>query len=171
MHYIYRFTTTRGQGIRPRRNTMLYNLNHSFPSVVKTLEMSKFEFHLTGSRFWGNVTNSSDWDFFVQNSDEIHEWLHANGFERLAASSAYAGDGMCDCVYVLGSETQCNDACIRYLPSNEVHVQVVKSAMLKNSIQTELFRLYPDGFVDKGQARLVWKTAFAFFDFGARCVS
>lgn len=42
---------------------------------LSILRESSFEFHLTGSRFFGTATQGSDWDFFVQDSPEVQKWL------------------------------------------------------------------------------------------------
>lgn len=43
----------------------------------------KSEFHLTGSRFFGNHKVWSDYDFFTQYTEEMEKELKSNGFETL----------------------------------------------------------------------------------------
>ena len=44
-----------------------------------------FPFFLTGSRFFGEETEVSDWDFFAQYSKEIRLWLDQHGFVVLSS--------------------------------------------------------------------------------------
>lgn len=44
------------------------------------LQNSKFEFSLTGSRFFGGAGPDSDWDFIVCHSQEIEDFLSGFGY-------------------------------------------------------------------------------------------
>jgi len=154
---MYSITAARGQSNTTRRNTMLQNFVLPIPAIIRDMEECNFSFFLTGSRFWGNTHPNSDWDFFVDDSDGVRQWLHAHGFGLYKATSTYAGDGQCNAVYVLGDVIDGN---------NLVQIQVVKSATVKNTIQSELYRLHPSGFSDKGQARAIWQTAFVMYELG-----
>lgn len=55
--------------------------NNKLPRELFTLNSSKFEFHLTGSRYFGTANEYSDWDFFVQDSEEVRQFLLNNGFQ------------------------------------------------------------------------------------------
>lgn len=48
-------------------------------SILSALEASNFEFQLTGSRFFGTANDSADWDFFVQDSQEVRSFLEQHG--------------------------------------------------------------------------------------------
>ena len=50
---------------------------------LAALKEAPFEFHLTGSRFFGNAHHDSDWDFFTEDSIEVREFLQNQGFENL----------------------------------------------------------------------------------------
>ena len=78
--------------------------------VVNELAKSEFEFYLTGSRFFGHNRTDSDFDFFVEHSQEVVEFLHSLGFQK--ECSAY-NDCSAHSVY-------CN-------PVANVHVQVLKN--------------------------------------------
>jgi len=54
-------------------------------SMLDQIRTSVIHFHLTGSRFFGNVTDNSDWDFFVEHQDGLRDWLEARGFEPQGA--------------------------------------------------------------------------------------
>lgn len=136
---------------------MLQNFTLPMPSVIREMDQSNFSFFLTGSRFWGNTHSNSDWDFFTDDTPEVRRWLSEHGFEHYKATSTYAGDGQCNAVFVHGDVMDGN---------NLVQVQVVKSSAIKNTIQTELHKLHPAGFSDKGQARAIWQTAFAMYELG-----
>lgn len=45
---------------------MLFGFAFGLQNTLQKMENSEFEFHLTGSRFFGNYTLHSDYDFFVQ---------------------------------------------------------------------------------------------------------
>lgn len=49
-----------------------------------------YKFYLTGSRYFGGATASSDFDFFIQSSDEVARDLIHHGFEMLPS---YSHDG------------------------------------------------------------------------------
>ena len=59
-------------------------------SMIDQITQSVINFHLTGSRFFGNVTDDSDWDFFVESQDGLRNWLEGMGFE---AQGADYGEG------------------------------------------------------------------------------
>lgn len=56
-------------------------------NVRYLLRDTKFRFHLTGSRFFGNTRPSSDWDFFTTHTDECEEWLKSIGFRCIHVSA------------------------------------------------------------------------------------
>ena len=56
-------------------------------SQFGNFERSSFQFHLTGSRAFGNATQQSDWDFFCKNSQEAQEFLYMLNFRHDDASS------------------------------------------------------------------------------------
>ena len=49
-----------------------------------------YKFYLTGSRYFGGATENSDYDFFIQDSDEVARDLLHHGFELLPS---YSCDG------------------------------------------------------------------------------
>ena len=56
-------------------------ITNMIPSFLQVLEESPFVFHLTGSRFFGDSKESSDWDFFTQYSNEVETFLKNYGFD------------------------------------------------------------------------------------------
>lgn len=55
-------------------------------------------FHLTGSRFFGTATETSDWDFFAQYCPGNKQFLKSNGFVELTDSSQQYNDQETKCV-------------------------------------------------------------------------
>lgn len=156
---------------------MLLNMTNTLPDVVAKMQEAEFQFHLTGSRYWGNHTEKSDWDFFVQDCPSVREYLTTLGFTRYSKHSDYAADGQCVDVWVHGP-TLLNEGLDRYgrfgkpTPDdlrNQVHVQCVLDFKAKQAVQEELFRMFPKGFRDKSEARRIWMTAFELIKFGNMC--
>jgi hypothetical protein len=135
---------------------MLLNMQNIMPSIISEMRSSLYEFYLTGSRYWGTFTEKSDWDFFVQDSKSVREYLTKRGFTNYSRYSEYAADGQCIDVFVYRpfNEPSSDDL------SNQVHVQIVLDAKFKQAVQEELFRLFPRGFRDKDEASKIWLTAF-----------
>lgn len=55
--------------------------------ITKLREYSKETFYLTGSQFYGKANDSSDWDYFVQDSDETRKFLFSLGFRVIPKSA------------------------------------------------------------------------------------
>jgi hypothetical protein len=53
-------------------------------SVRQQMATSPIVFHLTGSRYFGNATAKSDWDFFTEYTENTQKFLANLGFVRLA---------------------------------------------------------------------------------------
>lgn len=115
--------------------------------IMKMME-SEHNFHLTGSRFFGNSTNHSDWDFFIQDSPQVRNWLVANNF-KINKNSKYYSDGFCVDVY-------------RYYITDThwIDVQIVNDVSLKIKAQ-DLIKLTvpPNALENKAFARIVWRLA------------
>lgn len=62
-----------------------------FLTMVEILMLLDFKFHLTGSRFFGNATDESDWDFFAEYDMGLLKKLFDLGFYDRTISS-YGGD-------------------------------------------------------------------------------
>lgn len=67
---------------------MLIGYEQSPPHLVVVSMMSseKYKFHLTGSRFFGNSKENSDWDFFTEYSISVKSYLSDMGFVTLTES-------------------------------------------------------------------------------------
>ena len=120
---------------------MIPNLTHLFPVMVQKLVNSSFEFHPTGSRFFGGSRLDSDWDFMIANSSEVENFLIQNGFEDLSTEE-YNDDPLIDKVYRYGI----------------VDVQLSSDVERKLHVQKVLKRLYPHGLPgDKDSKKLLWQ--------------
>lgn len=127
------------------------NLHHD--GVFCAMEHSQFEFHLTGSRYFGTQHADSDWDFFVESHADLYEWLEANGFQMESGS-----DYTCDDI----SEVWKHE-------SEQIHVQVINDADRKVAVQSAL-RCYGRALyrTPKADRKTIWNLAFRLFDTGKR---
>ena len=123
-------------------------VNHSptTKTACELLEEAPFEFHLTGSRFFGGARVDSDWDFFVQAGPEVVGWLDAHGFRETDGSLAGYNDPNISIVF----------------ERDDTHVQVVKDAKLKLWLQDLLNEV---GVLNKNNSakmreRAVWTTLY-----------
>ena len=57
--------------------------NIGIPSIIRFMSTSSFTFHLTGSRLFGGATETSDYDYFAQDSDELRNKLEAFGLDNI----------------------------------------------------------------------------------------
>lgn len=125
------------------------------PNIFKLRE-SNHEFYVTGSRFFGTEHFFSDWDFFVQDSYEVRQFLDSIGFRRMSITeTGYSEDSTIVEVWnSFDSQFYEDDR------DNEVQVQLVKNAELKNKVQWALFKQYGKEFTkDKSEAKKLWDLA------------
>lgn len=125
------------------------NMNDITPVIVSELLKSSFDFYITGSRFWGNLNALSDWDFFVQESQEVTSYLMHMGFTT-------------------DPHHQYDDPLtVEVMKRGLIHVQIVHDAALKHVIQQTLFKYFPEGMIPsywadcpKKFATIMWDLAF-----------
>lgn len=116
------------------------------PMSIRELQNSPFDFYLTGSRAFGKETASSDWDFFVQDSEAVRQFLKDKGYLQ-EGNSLYIDD-----LYTV--------VVMRRL---FVHVQLVKDVDIKILAQ-ELVANWP-GFkepISKDTEKLIWRACYDF---------
>lgn len=104
-------------------------------SIIDVIRQSRIPFHLTGSKFFGNETQESDWDFFVSGESDIKITLKSWGFIQQGnyyGSQIPDSDGI-----ILGKPDEFKmDPCIEsvwehnQLDSERVHVLVIKPEMM-----------------------------------------
>jgi hypothetical protein len=121
--------------------------------ILEALRDSEFEFYLTGSRFFKIHKEYSDWDFFVEENDEIHIYLSNYNFKNVSSETRYKD-----------SETRS----VWFHEEADVHVQIVKNAKLKEDAQILISKLPPlisimakaNSIGDKSYCELIWNQAF-----------
>jgi hypothetical protein len=85
-------------------------------TAIRFLEAAPFTFYPCGSRWFEDATETSDFDFFIQDSPAVREWLDASKLFRKRGVPKYS-DVNTICVYGVGSKKP-----------GPVHVILVKSA-------------------------------------------
>lgn len=112
---------------------------------------TKFEFHLTGSRFFGNSGTAADYDFFCQVSPEVEEFLATLGF-KIQKGNCYNG-------FV----SDINTAVV--YKTEGIDVQLVKHVDLKIELQTALKFVGKIPPRDKSLQRVFWDNEYSKFFF------
>lgn len=126
---------------------MLVDLNKILHPVLCALVTSNHQFHLTGSRFFGNARENSDWDFFTYNTPEVQGMLQALDFQYV--SESYADDP--EVVTVL-----------RYEQGDVwFDVQLLDDIERKCQAQAYLKEKFPNGLPGlKSDAKQLWNMAY-----------
>lgn len=151
---------------------MLINMTNSHPKIVRTMSESKFDFYLTGSRYWGIESGKSNWDFFVEYSTDVVKWLKNHKFSVFSNTSSYSEDGQCLEVYVHGPRfgdfppDDDSEPSEPFDPSKQVHVQTVLNGQIKQAVQEILVAQFPNGFTNRIEAQRIWKASLASYRLG-----
>ena len=58
---------------------------------IRLLSISRFRFHLTGSRYFGYAKPDSDWDFFTQDKEGLTDYLKSKNFVRKSMKPEWMG--------------------------------------------------------------------------------
>ena len=128
------------------------NIGYVVPPMVQKLIQSTYQFHLTGSRFFQFNRPDSDWDFFVQYSFEVEQFIVGLGF-----------------AFVEGSDNNYTDfSNIRiYRHPDGVDVQMVLDEKVKNTVQN-LIKLYVPSKIlkDKKLTPSIWNICFSAYNAG-----
>ena len=119
-------------------------------SVMDALSQSKFEFHLTGSRYFGNSTAESDYDFYADyTADGIRPFLKSLGF---VAQRKYDG---------LAQYHDVNIAEVWQHKIANIHIQLQKDMAMKKYAQQVMKIFYPSWVtVAKAQRHHWWNRAY-----------
>ncbi len=129
-------------------NTTRTSFTPKIFEVLAKLESSHFEMFLTGSRFFGEFSDESDYDFFTEECGEVEAFLLDNGFV-LDSLFEYFGDPTFSKVYTFEDET------------GKIQVQLIhpKEFSRKQLIQRLLTTSHPHGLPrDKNLKRELWLT-------------
>ena len=129
---------------------MIVNAQNGIEEILFELQKSPFHFHLTGSRFFGDCNPfSSDYDFFVQKSLEVIDFLRPLGFQLI--DTAYDND----------------DQTINVMRHHKkgVDIQLVKNVDLKKRAQKAIKEKYLEQYLemDKLQRRNLWDVLYYVF--------
>lgn len=84
--------------------------------------------HLTGSRFFGNVSPTSDWDFFCQDSEDNRNTLTSLGFKKQ---------------FLCYPDPDVNTNEVWRHTRYPIHVQLEKDVNLKATVQQKIASLPP----------------------------
>lgn len=134
-------------------------------SIVIDLKLSKdFKFYLTGSRFFTpfSVEPTTDWDFFVEESDKVRNYLAELGFVCTGKSHKYSGDPSTVEVWSAYPNGE----------RNHVDIQLVhpKEMLNKINVQENIKRLFgEDGghLKDKELAKKIWSLGMVSYRQGS----
>jgi hypothetical protein len=119
--------------------------NNLLQQVLSLLQDSTFNFQLTGSRYFNTANENSDYDFFVQYSYEVRNFLAGNSFDEKWHD--YGDDPEIEVVFQH-----------RYVP---VHIQLVKNFDRKMKVQSALFISGASNHLkDKLLAKFIWNLGF-----------
>jgi hypothetical protein len=95
-------------------------------SVLLSTLLKREGMYLTGSRFFGNVSPGSDWDFFCQDSEDNRNTLKSLGFKKQILSYP---------------DTNTNE--VWRHTHYPIHVQLEKDVNLKATVQQVIARFPP----------------------------
>lgn len=138
----------------------IYGVN-TVLSALQVIEASSFEFHLTGSRYFGTSTVESDWDFFVEDDnvafddkyiESLRKELHRNGF-----------------VFDFENYTGAKQL-VEVWQRDNVHVQIVVSAKARQYVQEQLLPIFKLLKPDKQLAKRLWTLGMDLYIGGANGV-
>lgn len=130
------------------------------PVTVEMILKHQHPFYLTGSRFFGGVTEKSDWDFFTLYDKEVRRELLDYGFER-NTDETYSGDT--EVVEVLSKFCVDSDTG----KPVKIDVQLLKVLKKKVAVQEALKKTWANyqrlpG--DKIMQSCLWLAAYAGYD-------
>lgn len=125
-----------------------------------TMSSSKFNFYLTGSRYFGNATEKSDWEFFVQYDKEIVKYLLDLGFKRNHNEKAYDDKGI-SAVYTFVPSDYTGFEDVSQLPEH-IDVQLCNQAWYKFEVQKYIKHKYLEELIacDKSKRKDIWNRTY-----------
>lgn len=118
-------------------------------SIIALLCSFNETFYLTGSRFFGNASSNSDWDFFVSNCNSTKKKLENIGFKEIN-SEVMVDMGYDRTQFATILEYQAEDGVIQ--------VQFVQNPYAKNRVQELIKSEYLDEFnnMSKPERKKLW---------------
>lgn len=127
---------------------MIFNQVAKTATALIHVENSPFIFHLTGSRYFGTSTPESDFDFFIEWTEGLEPWLISHGFKL--DSQTYSGD----------------PSFVKVYKSENVDIQIVDNAKIKEQIQRRLFPLFKELTPNKELAKKLWHLCYHLYNDG-----
>lgn len=123
---------------------MLVNNPKKMSDIEKFINESKFEFFLTGSRFFGNATNTSDYDYFVEYSMSLLKDLHTLGFSNESSNRNYTDISL-----------------DRLLKKDGIHIQIIHPEWMQAKIKAQNVLAHYRKYLlcTKEQRKLLWDVA------------
>ncbi len=118
--------------------------NTELAEAMRFMNDSTHQFYLTGSRFFGGENSESDWDFFAQYKDSLHEDMLNSGFEEHASYRSHTGVNV---VFKKGI----------------VHIQLVENCEEKLLVQNMIKNNVHMASLVHGHRRMVWNIAYKAF--------
>lgn len=142
---------------------MFVNMQKKSSNIFTVLEQSPFTFYLTGSRYFGDAVENSDWDFFVQHDRGVISFLESHGFELVHRRNEKYKDEICLYTY----RKLCPE--LGYGRAACVDIQVVIDAPRKNKAQEYIVQHVLLNVMlkqmkkkwGKGAAEYIWNLVFA----------
>jgi len=130
-----------------------------FLSITSEMIETHHQFYLTGSRFFGGAADSSDWDFFVENSAEIDYWLRTHEFIP-ETETDYDDSNL-----LIASQ-----AAAVWIHPARIHVQIVIDAKKKNIVQNAIAVGFSSTFskMPKSNQRQIWNLAYYIYEAAGR---
>jgi hypothetical protein len=108
-------------------------------SMIDQITRSFLNFYLTGSRYFGNDTNDSDWDFFVEFQDGLRDWLEDRGFESQGADYGEGNEPRFSIPKENKLDPTIQEVWMYENPDTKekIHIQIIKPGMitLKQAVQ------------------------------------
>ena len=118
--------------------------------ILCSMQVSKIQFYLTGSRYFNTHHLKSDYDFFTLDTLDTREFLENNGFEEIR-NADYANSHR----DILINKVMRHNALVR------VDVQLVSNALFKHRAQGLLRQCNILGGLPKELHYLIWDTTYS----------
>lgn len=110
-------------------------------------------FYLTGSRFFGNFHEGSDWDYFTDKSQWIADTLRDNDFFRIDITNHNYMD--------------LNTAAVFEHTKVPIHIQLVDDVELKIAVQNMIKESHLlDHLMNKQQRKALWNACYQAYAYG-----
>lgn len=124
-------------------NTALAPVPTKYKSAMDFVRESDLNFHLTGSRFFGNDGLNSDYDYFVQDGLGVQ-------YELMRAGFVHCMD-----------ESYCDKNTTYVFRKDDVHIQLTKDVEKKIKAQRLIFASDLSDRLSKEDRKTLWNLVYA----------